>query len=316
MCDPVTIAISLGAASLITGTVGSIASYQQQQQQVDYANQQAMAQANYQQQQALYQNEQYNRQVFNQNQQAQYQTFNQNTAIANQNLQTKFDFFSQNSRRSYDNLQSQLAYQTELNKSIISNNYVDTQVDLNKQATSRAMMQEQQRLQDAANQSAFEGQRLLASNLQAQGSILGSGRTGQGIGLLLNSADASYGRDAAMLNKNMDTAVGDYYQNSAMAVIRQLNADSEAYSKLVPEPIKPIDLPTIPDPVYASFITPPPLQEYNYDIGPVMKPVLAKGPSALGLIAGIGSSAVSAVGTGFSSYNQVKQALPVKAGKD
>jgi hypothetical protein len=306
MCPPAVVAAVIGIASAVAGTVGSIASYQQQQQQVDYANQQAMAQANYQQQQALYQNEQYNRQVFNQNQQAQYQTFNQNSAIANQNLQTKFDYFAQNSRRSYDNLQNQLAYQTELNKSIISNNYVDTQVDLNKQATSRAMMQEQQRLQDAANQSAFEGQRLLASNLQAQGSILGSGRTGQGIGLLLNSADASYGRDAAMLNKNMDTAVGDYYQNSAMAVIRQLNADSEAYSKLVPEPIKPIDLPTIPDPVYASFITPPPLQEYNYDIGPVMKPVLAKGPSSLGMIAGIGSAVIGGVSTGIDTFAKVK----------
>ena len=306
MCPPAVVAAVVGIASAVVGTVGSIASYQQQQQQVDYANQQAMAQANYQQQQALYQNEQFNRQVFNQNQQAQYQTFNQNAAIANQNLQTKFDYFAQNNRRSYDNLQNQLAYQTELNKSIISNNYVDTQVDLNKQATSRAMMQEQQRLQDAANQSAFEGQRLLASNLQAQGSILGSGRTGQSIGLLLNSADASYGRDAAMLNKNMDTAVGDYYQNSAMAVIRQLNADSEAYSKLVPEPIKPIDLPSIPDPVYASFITPPPLQDFNYDIGPTMKPVLARGPSSLGMIAGIGSSVIGGVSAGIDTFAKVK----------
>lgn len=303
MCAPV----AIGIATLAVGAATAVVSYQQQQQQVAYANQQAQAQADYQNRMAIYQAQQYNKQVDFNNQNQMMQTFNQRMAVANQNQQTQLDYLYAQQQRSYQGLQQQLQYQTELNKSIASKAFVDTQLELNRNATSRAIQAEQQKLADAQAQAAFEGQRLLATNLQTQGTVLGSGRTGQSIGLLVNDAERTYGQNSAILSRNIDTAYGDYMNNSAMAVLRQLNADAEATSRLLPEPIKPLPLPELPKPVLADLPEFGPLQNYLTDIGPMASPVLAGGPGPIGLIAGIGSSALGGVNAGLSSAAAIKQ---------
>ena len=306
MCDPVIAPIVIGIASAATGAMSSIASYQAQQQQVAYANEQARSQAAHQQKVQLFQAEQFNRQVNFSNQQQRQQTFNQGQNVANQNLQTQLDYMSKLQNREFTGLQNQLQYQTELNKQLTSKAFVDTQLVLNKNATSRAIMAEQQKLNDAQAQSAFEGQKLLATNLQAQGTVLSSGRTGQSIGLLVNDAERSYGQNSAILNRNMQTAYGDYESNSAMAVLRQLNADADATSRLLPQPIKPLTLPDIAKPVFASMPEIGPLSEYTNELGPVAQPVFARGPSSLGLIAGIGGSLLGGVNSGLQSASIIK----------
>lgn len=302
MCEP----ISIGIATAVVGAVGAVASYQQQQQQVEYANAQAQAQADYQNRQSIFQAEQYNRQVLLNNQNQMQQTFNQRMSIANQNQQTQLDFLNLQQQQTYQGLQNQLQYQTELNKSLASNAFVNTQLDLNRAATSRAMQAEQQKLADAQAQSAFEGQRLLAANLQTQGSVLGSGRTGQSIGLLVNDANRTYGQSAAVLNRNIDTAYGDYQTNSALAVLRQLNADAEATSRLLPEPIKPLALPALPKPVFADLPDYGPMQPFQDSPGPQAVPVFASGPSAIGLVAGIGGSVLGGINAGLTSGALIK----------
>lgn len=303
MCEPV----SIGIATAVVGSIGAVASYQQQQQQVQYANAQAAAQADFQRKQSLFQAEQYNKQVTLSNQQQILQTFNQRQSVANQNLQTQLDYTLQQQQRSYQGLQDQLQYQTELNKSIASQEYVNTQLSLNRNATSRAIMAEQQKLADAQAQAAFEGQKLLATNLQTQGTVLSSGRTGQSIGLLANDAQRSYGQNAAILNRNVDTAFGDYTNNSALAVLRQLNADAEATSRLLPEPIKPLTLPEIPRPVFAELPDYGPMQSYMDRPGPTADPVFASGPSSIGLIGGIGGSLLGGVNAGYNMAALKKQ---------
>lgn len=295
MCEPV----SIGIATAVVGSIGAVASYQQQQQQVQYANAQASAQADFQRRQAIFQAEQYNKQVSQTNQQQILQTFNQRQSVANQNLQTQLEYTLQQQQRTYQGLQDQLQYQTELNKSIASQEYVKTQISLNQNATSRALMAEQQKLADAQAQSAIEGQKLLATNLQTQGSVLGSGRTGQSIGLLVNDAQRTYGQNAAILNRNVETAFGDYNNNAALAVLRQLNADAEATSRLLPEPIKPLTLPELPKPVFADMPEYGPLQGYMDQPSPTMSPVFASGPSSIGLIGGIGGSILGGVNAGY-----------------
>lgn len=303
MCDPITI----GVTTLAVGAVGAVASYQQQQQQVYYANAQAQAQADYQNRVALYQAEQQNRQTLFSNEQARLQTLTQRNAIAGQNLQTQIEFLSQQQVRNTQTLQNQLQYQTELNKSLASKEFVDTQLTLNRSSTSRAMMAEQQKLNDAQAQSAFEGQKLLATNLQTQGSVLASGRTGQSIGLLVNDSQRTYGQNAAILNRNIDTAYGDYMNNSAMAVLRQLNADADATNRLLPEPIKPLSLPELPPPVFAELPEYGPSQPYLDTAGPRATPVFASGPSPIGLVAGIGGSILGGVNAGYQQAALIKQ---------
>jgi hypothetical protein len=301
MCEP----ISIGIATAVIGGIGAVASYQQQVQQVEYANAQAAAQADLQRKTALFQAEQFNKQVSLNNQTQLSQLYNQKTAVANQNLQTQLDYLSGQAQRQYQGLQDQLQYQTELNKSITSQEFVNTQLSLNRNATSRAIMAEQQKLNDAQAQSAFEGQRLLATNLQTQGTVLSSGRTGQSIGLLVNDADRVYGQNSAILNRNMETAIGDYENNSALAVLRQLNADADATSRLLPEPIKPLPLPSLPSPVFGAMPEMGPMQDYMTDYGPLAKPVFASGPSSIGLIAGIGGSILGGVNAGLQADNLI-----------
>jgi len=303
MCEP----ISIGIATAVIGGIGAVASYQQQQQQVEYANAQARAQADYQNRLALYQAEQYNQQVSFGNQQILQQSFNQRQAIENQNLQLNFDFIAQQQQRQYQTLQDQLQYQTELNKSLASEELVNSQLALNQSATSRAITAEQQKLRDAQAQAAFEGQRLLSTNLQTQGSVLASGRTGQSIGLLVNDANRSYSQDASILNRNIQTAYGDYQNNSAMAVLRQLNADADATSRLLPRPIEPMTLPDVPRPVFAEVPDFAPTQPFMTNPGPMASPVLASGPSPIGLIGGIGGSILGGVNAGYSMAALKKQ---------
>lgn len=304
MCDPV----SIGIGTFVVGAVSAVGSYVQQQQQVEYANAQAAAQASYQNQVNLFQAAQQNKQVSLANQQQMFQTFNQRQSVANQNAQTQIDFQTAVQQRNYQSLQDQLSYQVDLNKSIASQQFVNTQLELNKQATSRAMMAEQQKLNDAQAQAAFEGQRLLATNLQTQGSVLSSGRTGQSIGLLVNDAERRYGQDAAIQNRNIETAYGDYQNNSAMAVLRQLSADADATSRLLPEPIKPISLPPIAEPIFAQLPEYGPTADYLSSPGPMASPVFASGPSPIGLIAGIGGAAVGGVTAGYQ-FEALKKSI-------
>ena len=87
MCDPV----SIGIGTFVVGAVSAVGSYVQQQQQVEYANAQAAAQASYQNQVNLFQAAQQNKQISLANQQQMFQTFNQRQSVANQNAQTKIN---------------------------------------------------------------------------------------------------------------------------------------------------------------------------------------------------------------------------------
>lgn len=301
MCEPITI----GIITAVVGGIGAVANYQAQQQQVEYANAQAAAQADFQRKQQYFQAEQYNRQVSLTNQTQMLQTFNQRMAVENQNLQTQLEFLSQQQQFQYQTLQNQLQYQTDLNKSLASQELLNSQLMLNKSATSRAMQAEQQKLADAQAQAAFEGQRLLSTNLQTQGTVLGSGRTGQSIGLLVNDANRVYGQNAAILARNMQTAEGDYMNNSALAVLRQLNADADATSKLIPEPIKPLPLPELPRPVFAQVPDYGPTASFMDNPGPMATPVFAQGPSGIGLVAGIGGSILGGINAGMQMNSLV-----------
>ena len=313
MCLPV----ALGIATAVVGAVGSIASYSQQgqaasaayaaqAQQSVFSNQQVANQAIAQARTNTYQTSLQNQQISSQNQIQLLNQLNQNQSVDYTNLRTNQDYLSQQLQRSTANLQQQLAYQTDLTRYQASQEALKTQLGFNSGSYNRANLLEQQKVQDAAAKAAFEGQKLLATNLQAQGSVLASGRTGQSIGLLANDADRAYGRDAAMLNQNMEASLGDYYQNSAFAYLQKLNQDADAYNKMMPEPIRPMDLPQVGKPVFASYGKAAPLQSLISELPPTAEPVFAGvgsysgGPSALGLVAGIGGAVLGGVQAGYS----------------
>jgi hypothetical protein len=319
------VAVAIGVASAVVGAVGSIAQYQQQQAQVAAANDAAWQQtvlqnrqinsaANQNLQQSIFSMQMQNRQVKFQNQQTMQQTMLQMDQVVRSNLSAHREWQQAMLQNSYANMQNQLDYQGRFNQSLLSRNAADLQQGINQRALNADLEAAQIRLQDARAQAAFESERLMASNLQAQGTVLAGGRSGQSIGLSVQSVNAAYGRDMNMVGTNYANSVEDFYSDSYKAYLAQIQRDAEAISRIVPEPSKPIGLPAPPEPIYAPMPDRPILAPFMKSPGPYQSAIFAPaptqqpGPSGIGLIAGIGGSIVGGVQAGYQARNYVKSA--------
>lgn len=312
MCDPVTI----GIATFAVGTVSTVANYQQQQQAANFADTQAFnqmsaanraaeQQASFAQSQALFNMEQQNAQINIANQ----RTLNdwvlntQQTNAANARVQREYIMAQQ--QNNFTNLQNQLQFQNQLNQSMLSEARAESQKKLN-QLNLNAELEEAQNKRNAAKaQRAFEAERLMASSIASQGSILAQGRSGQSVGLGVLNEGAKYGRDMRMAERNYSMAVNDFYADNTNAFLQQAQADAEAIASIMPRPTDPISLPDIAPPVFSEYAPDPVFAEFMNDPGPIQgpsyaaMPTAAPRPSALGLIAGIGGAAVSGVTAGY-----------------
>ena len=85
-------------------------------------------------------------------------------------------------------------------------------------------------------------QQRLVTSLQAQGTVLASGRTGQSIGLLLSDAERGYGRDLANISQNLAFSRQDYATGAEEIYQRQRSADLTAASSRMLQPGKPSSL--------------------------------------------------------------------------
>ena len=312
MCDPVTI----GIATFAVGTVSTVANYQQQQQAANFADTQAFnqmsaanraaeQQASFAQSQALFNMEQQNAQINIANQ----RTLNdwvlntQQTNAANARVQREYIMAQQ--QNNFTNLQNQLQFQNQLNQSMLSEARAESQKKLN-QLNLNAQLEEAQNKRNAAKaQRAFEAERLMASSIASQGTLLAQGRSGQSVGLGVLNEGAKYGRDMRMAERNYSMAVNDFYADNTNAFLQQAQADAEAIASIMPRPTDPISLPDIAPPVFSEYAPDPVFAEFMNDPGPIQgpsyaaMPTAAPRPSALGLIAGIGGAAVSGVTAGY-----------------
>lgn len=141
------------------------------------------------------------------------------------------------------------------------------QLQLNAEAANRAYIADQQRLKNEYEKASVEAQKLSVTALQAQGQVLASGRVGQSIGLLAQDAERSYGKDLATLGMNLAYANEDYYLSTQQTFQQAKSANAAAASNRM---IKP------------------------------------SAPSALGLVAGLGGSAIQGFST-FKEFNPDKK---------
>lgn len=314
MCEPTsTTAIVLGAASAIFGTIGTVAQYSQQQQQADAANQQAFnayaaqnrqaeAIASQRQAEAMFNLQNYNNQVELQNQRAlnDFILGTQQTMTANMRLQS--EFLTAQTQRDFTNLQNQLQFTANMNRAILSEERAETQMALNQQGLSSQLEAAQQRYEEAKAVRAFEAERLMASSIRSQGTVLASGRSGQSIGLAIN--DLSGGRDLRMAERNLASARGDFYTESTNAFLTQAQKDAEAIASIMPKPMQPLDLPDIAPPVFGEAPPKPVFAPFSTNPGPTSgavygaAPTPIGGPSPLGLVAGIGGAMIG----GYQTY--------------
>jgi hypothetical protein len=323
MCVPVV----LGIATAVIGGIGSIASYQQQQAQVTAANNAAWQQTVYQNkqianqsQQALRQNifslQQNNRAVEFQNQNILQQAQIQMDQVTRSNLRAHQEWQYAVTQNQYQNLNQQLDYTQQLNRSTLSKQVADLQQQMNQRGLSAELEEAQRRLRDAAAVAAFEGERLMVSNLTATGSVLATGKSGGSIGLAAQSLDAAYGRDMSMVGTNYDSAKEGFFSEVTNSYTKKVQADWEAISSIIPEPAKPIGIPSPMEPVYASMPEMPVFAPMQTKLAPMGKtlfapaPTKTPGPSGIGLVAGIGGSILGGIG----AYQQAKSMIPKPGG--
>ncbi len=314
MCEPIT----LGIATAVFGGISTVAQFSQQQAQTQAADDAAFrsfqaqsraaeAQAAQQQATALFNLQNYNDQVELNNQKAlnNFILNQQQTNTANLRLQQEYLMAQQ--QANLTNLQAESQFQQQLNQAILSETRADTQQEFNRLNRDDALEAANAKLRDQAILRSFEAERLMASSIQAQGSILSSGRSGQSIGLLVNNQTASFGRDSRMLDRNFETATSDFYASSTNAFLAEAQSNAEAVASIMPRPTAPFQLPEIAPPVFAEVGPDPVLTPFSFDPGPTSGPVYGAmptampGPSPFGLVAGIGSSILGGVNAGMQA---------------
>ena len=110
------------------------------------------------------------------------------------------------------------------------------QRNLNAQAANRSYQQSQAQLKGEFDQAAQRAEGLLVQRLQAQGTTLAAGRSGQSIGGLLTDAQRTEGRDLATLGMNLGYAQQDYSWNVLNVFEQHKSANIQAAAQRKPSP--------------------------------------------------------------------------------
>lgn len=157
-------------------------------------------------------------------------------------------------------------------------NYQQAVAD-NQDAAQRAYVSQQEKLNNIYRSTSFRQQAQLIELAQGSGKRAATGQRGRSVNRLDNDIVSQFGRNQAIMAESLLSAQRGY--NTAVGGIRreQLSANNRAYS--------PIAIAPKPD------VAPP-------------APVMQQGPSALSLLAGIGSAAVD----GYGTYNSLKPPAP------
>jgi FKBP-type peptidyl-prolyl cis-trans isomerase len=199
--------------------------------------------------------------------QAQQQAVNRQNQIQQQEYQRQLQIAERDDlikkRKHAADLKAHASAQTDLIKQQQMN---QTEADRAKQAAAR-------KLKEKGTEAAFEREAALAKQIQASGTILSTGNTGQSTLLAVLATERELGKEGAMIEQTLFDANAAYGNEILGVNMRQYGADSEAFNAAPPAPTSP----------GASFIP--------------NKPIKAKGPSGLSLIAGLAGAGMDAAGT-------------------
>jgi hypothetical protein len=133
-------------------------------------------------------------------------------------------------------MQSIAGYSAERQAARESERAYQEQRTLNAQAANRSYQQSQAQLKGEFDQASQKAEQLLVQRLQAQGTTLAAGRSGQSIGGLLTDAQRTEGRDLATLGMNLGYAQQDYYWSVLNIFETQKSANIQSASQRKPMP--------------------------------------------------------------------------------
>ena len=133
-------------------------------------------------------------------------------------------------------VQSIAGYQAESQAARASERAYQEQRNLNAEAANRAYQQQQLKMKGEMDKASQQAEQGLVRRLQAQGTTLAAGRTGQSIGGLLADAERIEGKDLGALGMNLAYAQQDYFFGMENIYQQQKAADIQAASQRVGKP--------------------------------------------------------------------------------
>lgn len=184
-------------------------------------------------------------------------------------LQSIASYQQQQQAADYQNQVAEAQYQAQQAAFQQSQQAYNQQIEANAAAANRGYEREQLKLQEQRAQAAQRAEDILRDKLQSQGTVLASGRTGKSISLLTSDAEREYGKDLANLGTNLGYATMTYGMNTQDIYSEAKSANNIAASQRMLPP---------------------------------MEAIKAPGPSALGLIAGLGQAGLA----GATTYGELK----------
>ena len=133
-------------------------------------------------------------------------------------------------------VQSIAQYQAQSAAAAASERAYQQQRDLNQQAANRAYQETQLKLKGEMEKASQEAEKLLTQRLQAQGTTLSAGRSGQSITALLSDAQRVEGKDLGTLGMNLANSNQDYFFSMENIFNQQQSANIQAASQRVAGP--------------------------------------------------------------------------------
>jgi hypothetical protein len=133
-------------------------------------------------------------------------------------------------------VQSIAGYQAQSQAASASERAYQQQRNLNQEAANRAYQQQQLKMKGEMDKASQQAEQGLVRRLQAQGTTLSAGRTGQSIGGLLADAERVEGKDLGTLGMNLAYAQQDYFFGMESIYNQQKNADISAASQRLAKP--------------------------------------------------------------------------------
>ena len=133
-------------------------------------------------------------------------------------------------------VQSIAGFQAQSQAARASERAYQEQRNLNQEAANRAYQQTQLKMKGEMEKASQQAEQGLVRRLQAQGTTLAAGRSGQSIGGLLADAERVEGKDLGALGMNLAYAQQDYFFGMENIYQQQKSANISAASQRIGAP--------------------------------------------------------------------------------
>jgi hypothetical protein len=133
-------------------------------------------------------------------------------------------------------VQSIAGFQAESQAARASEQAYQQQRNLNQEAANRAYQQTQLKMKGEMEKASQQAEQGLVRRLQAQGTTLAAGRSGQSIGGLLADAERVEGKDLGALGMNLAYAQQDYFFGMENIYQQKKSANISAASQRIGAP--------------------------------------------------------------------------------